>query len=188
LEDETVSASPKKKPKHAYEEFELDGKKKLQRNITLSNEFYHHYEFQIQSLEDILALSKFYLSKHFDKEKHTNLPFYSIYRLRKPVERFLGMVGLEDLKKQILSLIIFYLQRFDEENQDMLHTVVYGGPGVGKTKFIHILSEIYANLGVLPSRKVTFLKRADLVGQYLGHTAVKTKQAIENAKGGISCH
>jgi len=174
-----------KKPKVEYESFELSSDKILKRNNSLSNEFYHHYEFKIQTLEDILLLSKFYTSKNFDKEKHTNLPFYNIYRLRKPVEKFLAMVGLEDLKKQILTLIIFYLQSFDDENQDMLHTVVYGGPGVGKTKFIHILSEIYANLGVLPTRKVTFLKRADLVGQYLGHTAIKTKQAVENAKGGI---
>lgn len=185
LEEDPPTAPPGKKMKVDYQCFELENKKVLKRNIDLSNEFYHHYEFEIKSLEDMMALSKFYTSEHYDKEKHTNIPFYNIYRLRKPIDRFLSMVGLEDLKKQILTLIIFYLQRFDEENQDMLHTVVYGGPGVGKTKFIHILSEIYANLGVLPTRKVTFLKRADLVGQYLGHTAVKTKQAIENAKGGI---
>ena len=95
------------------------------------------------------------------------------------------MVGLRNLKKEILSLIVYYLQQFDGENQDMLHTVVYGGPGVGKTKFINILADIYACLGVLPSRKVTFAKRADLIGQYLGQTAIKTKQLLEDAKGGI---
>ena len=95
------------------------------------------------------------------------------------------MVGLRSLKKEVLSLIVYYLQQFDGENQDMLHTVVYGGPGVGKTKFINILADIYACLGVLPSRKVTFAKRADLIGQYLGQTAIKTKQLLEDAKGGI---
>jgi SpoVK/Ycf46/Vps4 family AAA+-type ATPase len=173
------------KPEHEYERFEMEENKVILLNKSLSNEYYHHYEYSIRTLEDLLLLGTFYTSTHYDKEKHTNIPFYNIHRLRKPIERLLHMVGLEDLKKQLLSLCIFYLQRFDDGNQDMLHTVVYGGPGVGKTKFIGILSEIYANLGVLPSRKVTFLKRADLVGQYLGHTAVKTKQAIENAKGGI---
>lgn len=105
--------------------------------------------------------------------------------LRDALQRLINMVGLEDMKKQLLKLIVFYLQDLDEGNQDMLHTVVYGGPGVGKTKFINILSEIYANLGVLSECKVTFAKRADMVGQYLGHTAVKTKQLIEKAMGGI---
>jgi ATP-dependent 26S proteasome regulatory subunit len=95
------------------------------------------------------------------------------------------MVGIDDVKTDILLLIVFYLQKFETGIQDMIHTVVYGGPGVGKTKFIGILAEIYANLGILPSNKVTFLKRADLVGQYLGHTAIKTKEAIQDAKGGI---
>lgn len=176
---------PSKKNKRDIEVLELESGKHIIRNLSVSNEHYDHYEYTIKHLQDLLLLAKFYTSKHFNKEKHANLPFFYIHRLKKPIEKLMKMVGLEDLKKQLLSLIVFHLQKLDEGNQDMLHTVVYGGPGVGKTKFIHILSEIYANLGVLPSRKVTFLKRADLVGQYLGHTAVKTKQAIENAKGGI---
>lgn len=184
-EVEDTSGDAKRSKTYQYETFVLENKKTLRRNIDLSNEFYDHYEYSIKTLEDLLYLGAFYYNSHFNKSKHTNIPFFHIHKLRKPIDKFLRMVGLNDLKQQILSLIVFYLQKFDSENQDMLHTVVYGGPGVGKTKFINILADIYANLGVLPSRKVTFLKRADLVGQYLGHTAVKTKQAIENAKGGI---
>lgn len=163
----------------------LSETKNLYKNKNISNEFYDHYEYKIKSLKDLILLSDFYKSSNFDKSKHTNIPFYTIYKLKGPINKLLGMIGLENLKSQILSLIVYYLQQFEEENQDMLHTVVYGSPGVGKTKFINILSEVYANLGVLPSRKVTFVKRADLVGQYLGQTAVKTKDVIEKAKGGI---
>jgi Holliday junction resolvasome RuvABC ATP-dependent DNA helicase subunit len=50
------------------------------------------------------------------------------------------MVGLNDIKQQIFSLIVFHLQSLDgKKNKDLLHSVVYGGPGVGKTKFISIL-------------------------------------------------
>lgn len=171
--------------KKAKVTFTLVNNKTLVRNTRLSTSHYDHYEFEIECLEDLLALGKFYTTRSFDKSKHSNIPFYTINRLQKPIEKLMHMVGLKGLKKEILSLIIYYLQQFDEKNQDMLHTVVYGGPGVGKTKFINILSEIYAYLGVLPSRKVTFAKRADLVGQYLGQTAIKTKQVIEGAKGGI---
>lgn len=164
---------------------ELNDKIFLYKNKNISNDFYDHYEFNIKSLTDLILLADFYKSNKYDKSKHTNIPFYTIHKLKEPINKLLNMVGLENLKSQILSLIVYYLQQFEEENQDMLHTVVYGSPGVGKTKFINILSEVYANLGVLPSRKVTFVKRADLVGQYLGQTAIKTKDAIEKAKGGI---
>lgn len=165
--------------------FELSNKKILKLNTELCSTHYLHYEFTIESLEDIIALSDFYSSRFFDKSKSNNIPFFLIHKLKKPIQQLLNMIGIEDVKQNILSLIVFYLQKLDVGIKDMLHTVVYGGPGVGKTMFIHILAEIYANLGILPSKKVTFLKRADLVGQYLGHTAIKTKQAIEDAKGGI---
>lgn len=150
-----------------------------------SNEFYDHWEFQIKHLDDLLLLADFYKDGKLSKKKHHNIPFFKISKLKPSILRLKNMIGLEDLKKSLLSLIVFYLQNLDNGNQDMLHTVVYGGPGVGKTKFIHILSEIYANLGVLPERKVTFAKRADLIGQYLGQTAIKTRDLIEKARGGI---
>jgi SpoVK/Ycf46/Vps4 family AAA+-type ATPase len=165
--------------------FKLKNNKELKLNKTLCNKYYNHYEYSITDLTDIIALGEFYHNKDYDKSKHTNIPFYTIYKLKSPIEKLLNMIGLNSLKKEILSLIVYYLQQFDSENQDMLHTVVYGGPGVGKTKFINILSEIYAYLGVLPTKKVTFAKRADLVGQYLGQTAIKTKDLLENARGGI---
>ena len=183
--DDTESQELKKSKIINYEYFPLENQKDLKLNKDLSNPYYNHYEYAITQLEDLLYLGKFYQTKNYDKSKNTNIPFYTIYRLKKPIEKLTQMIGLQNLKDEILSLIIFYLQRFDDGNQDMLHTVVYGGPGVGKTKFINILADIYASLGVLPSKKVTFAKRADLVGQFLGQTAVKTKQLIEEAKGGI---
>lgn len=185
-EDALPEEDTSKKQKCSYYDvFKLKNNKELKRNNELCNKFYQHFEYNITTLDDVLALGDFYYNKDFDKTKHCNIPFYTIYRLKKPIEKLLQMIGLNQLKKEILNLIVYYLQKFDAENQDMLHTVVYGGPGVGKTKFINILAEIYASLGVLSSKKVTFAKRADLVGQYLGQTAVKTKQLIENARGGI---
>lgn len=165
--------------------FELTNKKVLKLINELCTSHYNHYEFSLDSLEDIIALDDFYNSKSFNKTKINNLPFFLIHKLRRPIEKLLKMIGMDDVKKNLLLLIVFFLQKFDTTNKDMLHTVVYGNPGVGKTTFIHILADIYACLGILPTKKITFLKRVDLIGQYLGHTAVKTKAAIESAKGGI---
>jgi len=165
--------------------YELGPHKILYLNTSQSNEFYDHWEYNIKELNDLLLLGEFYKKGIVSKKKQHNIPFFRIHQIIDPIQRLNRMVGLKDLKKQLLNLIVFYLQNLDKGNKDMLHTVVYGGPGVGKTKFIGILAEIYANLGVLPESKVTFAKRADMVGQYLGQTAIKTKTLIENARGGI---
>jgi replication-associated recombination protein RarA len=165
--------------------FQLNNNKILKLNNDLSTTYYNHYDFTIDCLEDFIALDDFYNSKFFDKSKTTNIPFFLIHKVRKPIEKLLKMIGMNDVKKQLLLLIVFYIQKFDMTNNTMLHSVIYGTSGVGKTTFIHILAEIYACLGILSSRKVTFMKRVDLIGQYLGHTAIKTKEAIESAKGGV---
>jgi ATP-dependent Clp protease ATP-binding subunit ClpA len=150
-----------------------------------SSKYYDYYECKIKSLEDFINIDSFYTSGNVNKHKSSNIQFATIHRLVPSIQKILKMVGLCDVKKQILEMIVFYLQRFDKGNQDYLHTVVYGGPGVGKTALIQILAEIYAKLGVLKTSKVTSVKRADLIGQYLGHTAAKTKKVIEEALGGI---
>ena len=67
----------------------------------------------------------------------------------------------------------------------MLHTTIYGGPGRGKTVLIYILANIFATLGITKGNRVTFVKRSDMIGQYLGQTAVKTRKVIEEAMPGI---
>lgn len=165
--------------------YDLGDGKKLFYIPSKSNDYYEHWEYNICDLNDLILLGNFYKKGFISKQKQSNIPFFKIQQVSEPLKRLCNMVGLKDVKMQILNLVVFYLQNLDKGNKDMLHTVVYGGPGVGKTKFIGIIAEIYANLGVLPSNKVTFAKRADLVGQYLGQTAIKTKKLIEDARGGI---
>jgi hypothetical protein len=67
----------------------------------------------------------------------------------------------------------------------MLHTVIEGPPGVGKTELGKILAEMYSALGVIKSNKFKLVKRTDLIGKYLGHTAEKTQSVIDDADGGV---
>jgi len=93
--------------------------------------------------------------------------------------------------------IVYFLQDI-EEQQDMLHTIITGSPGTGKTSIGLILSKIYYSLGLLAKKKsinpisgkedpfiFKIYKRSDLIGQYLGHTAIKTQKAIDDCIGGI---
>ena len=70
-------------------------------------------------------------------------------------------------------------------HDDMLHTVITGPPGVGKTVLGKILAKVYKEMGVLSKGHFTLVKRSDLVGKYLGHTAAKTQEKINECIGGV---
>ena len=73
----------------------------------------------------------------------------------------------------------------NNSNNDFLHTVIYGPPGTGKTEVAKIMGKIYSKLGIL--RKGFFKKatRSDFIAGYLGQTAMKTKELIEECLGGV---
>lgn len=195
LEDDSSNEVKKRTRIIKDKEWTLSNKKVIIWDSKLSYKYYDHYRITINTIEDMIALDEFYLN-HCNKNNISNIDFYRIHRLRPAFEQLLEMVGLKDAKERLLSMVIYYLQKLDKRvlektssvnvhERDMLHTVVYGGPGTGKTTYIEVLAKIYAALGILKSSKVTFVKRSDLIGQYLGHTAVKTRKAIEEAFGGV---
>lgn len=73
---------------------------------------------------------------------------------------------------------------FDSDH-DMFHTCIFGKPGVGKTAFAKILAKIYLSLGITSKDTFVIARRTDLVGEYLGHTAMKTQRKINEAMGGV---
>jgi len=102
-----------------------------------------------------------------------------------PLTELKNMIGMQDVKKIVFDQIIYYLQQLDDKNVDMLHTVIVGPPGVGKTQLTHIIAKIYNRLGFLKTDKVICAKRDDLIGEYIGQTAPKTRKVLEKALGGV---
>lgn len=155
-------------------------------------------------ISDKLSISKMIDNKNIEKKTNTDKPtkkkisrlyelngrYYpinlqTVHNLVKPLTKLKNMIGLTKVKEAILDMILYYLQMFEVQNNNMLHTVIEGPPGVGKTQLGRILAETYAAMGIIPTNKFKLVKRTDLIGEYLGHTAHKTKKAIEEADGGV---
>ena len=137
---------------------------------------------QIETIDDLIELGGIY--KPGEKKKY-NIDMISLNKLIEPLTDLKRMIGMPKLKKAILDQVIYFLQDFEEKNNHMMHTIIEGPPGSGKTEVAKILAKIYAKLGFLKKDKVTAVRRSDLIGQYLGQTAIKTQKAIDSAKGGV---
>ncbi len=99
------------------------------------------------------------------------------------------LIGLEKIKTDIneLTKLVRYYREIGRDvlNSFSLHSVFTGNPGTGKTTVARIIGKIYKALGLLERGHVVETDREGLIAEYIGQTAVKTKQMIDKAMGGV---
>jgi len=102
-----------------------------------------------------------------------------------------ALVGLEPVKRQVHEIAAQLRVARLRDRQGLAsqpparHFVFTGPPGTGKTTVARILGRIFAALGLLVRPEVVEAHRADLVGEHLGSTAIKTNKLIDSALGGV---
>ncbi len=148
----------------------------------------------INNLDDLISLAELY-----EPNKKYNIDLRRLNKILPELIELNNIIGMETVKKSIVNQIIFFLQDFQTKNSDMLHTVIQGSPGVGKTLLAKLIGKIYHKLNIIQSPSVehyikykhnnnlnfVIARRSDLIAEYLGQTAIKTQKVIDSALGGV---
>ncbi len=114
------------------------------------------------------------------------------HAILKEIEREMNtLVGMTQIKKMMKEVYAWiYINKRREEaglksGQQVLHMMFKGNPGTGKTTVARLIGKLFQKMDILPKGHLIEAERADLVGEYIGHTAQKTRDLIKKATGGV---
>jgi AAA+ superfamily predicted ATPase len=137
-------------------------------------------------IKDIAGLLKLVKDYPLDETIEYNINMEGLHKINSSLTDLNNMIGMKELKENVVDQILYFIQDLHKNGEgDFMHTVIYGPPGTGKTEMAKIIGQIFSKLGIL--KKGTFRKvtRSDLIAGYLGQTAIKTRDVINDCLGGV---
>lgn len=115
--------------------------------------------------------------KYYKKVSKNKLP---------PMQELNSMIGITEVKKQVEQIVNFVKVNKEKDTLPSLHMCFLGNPGTGKTTVARIIGRIFAEMKILSDKEIFVeAQRVDLIGEYVGSTAPKTKRKVEKANGGV---
>jgi len=119
-------------------------------------------DLEIKTLDDLIGLAN-----KFDSNSEYSFNLEKLHNLLPSLMKLKNIIGMTTVKDSIVGQIIFFLNDFENDNMDMMHTVIQGPPGVGKTLLGKIIGELYYYLGIIkpkpkhPKKKAVTIDELD---------------------------
>jgi SpoVK/Ycf46/Vps4 family AAA+-type ATPase len=141
--------------------------------------------------EDLITIGGADLEKAFAELTSRLRGYEDTPTLESAIAELDELVGLEPVKQQVRAIAAQLRVAKLRDTHGLTsqpparHFVFTGPPGTGKTTVARILGRIFAALGLLVRPEVIEAHRADLVGEHLGSTAIKTNRLVDSALGGV---
>jgi SpoVK/Ycf46/Vps4 family AAA+-type ATPase len=137
---------------------------------------------EVNSISHLLELIEKY---EINPKFNYNINMEALHKIKEPLAELNNMIGMKELKTNIVEQIIYFIQELHSNSHDFMHTVIYGPPGTGKTEIARILGKIFSNIGLLSKDSFKKVTRSDLIAGYVGQTALKTRDVIKDSLGGV---
>ncbi len=187
-----------------FHEFDLEEAFKLYLK-SLDNSIFNkikdrEYEYKKQFMEYISLNKNFipfsnrelasYLAMYSNSKGDAILPD-NIYKKETVEEALKNIVGLETVKEKVKEFEKYMLFKVKAESEGLklensnMHMIFTGNPGTGKTTIARIMAKMLFDMGIIQENKLIEVERKDLVAGYIGQTAQKTSEVIQDAMGGV---
>ncbi len=194
-EDDEIDNMFGRKHKKSVKKIPEEKREKIIVDANHISSFLKEIDIPVKKIDDLILIGKSYANLqdkyptiiHDDIKDHiSEYKFSSIIKVNKmlpELTEMAEMIGLGKIKEQFVAQVAYLLSNHKQEM--LMHTIICGDPGTGKTTIAKLIGKAYHKSGILTSNAFVCATRKQLVGKYLGHTAPQTTEMFDKARGGV---